>query len=362
MQLAQLLEGMISLGASDLHLQAGHAPMFRVGGRLREAEAPPMSDDQVRDLMRQMAYEDAQIVLEEQRSADFSFEMPNTARFRVNAFYERGKLSMALRLIPIAVPAFENLNLPHTIEEIAQSPRGLILVTGTTGSGKSTTLAAMIDWINTHRADRIITIEDPIEFTHTSKKSLIAQRELGSDTPTFLAALRVALRQDPDVILVGELRDADTMRVALQAADTGHVVYSTMHTTNASQTVQRMIALFPPDERDLLIMQLAMNLEAVISQRLARVSKGNDRIPVVEIMRNTPVVRKLLMEGEPKALPKAIANQDSGMQLFDQHLAKLWQAELISGTEALRLASNPEALNMIMRGLSTRDLAASLVG
>jgi twitching motility protein PilT len=362
MQLVPLLEAMINLGASDLHLQAGHSPMFRVGGRLREADVAALSDDQIRDLMKQMAYEDAQIVLEEQRSADFSFEMPNAARFRVNAFYERGRLSMALRLIPLEIPAFEELNLPSAIQEIAQSPRGMILVTGTTGSGKSTTLAAMIDWINTQRAYRIITIEDPIEFSHTSKSSLIAQRELGTDTPTFLAALRVALRQDPDVILVGELRDADTMRVGLQAADTGHVVYSTMHTTNASQTIQRMIALFPPDERELLIMQLAMNLEAVISQRLARAQGGKGRIPVVEIMRNTPVVRKLLMDGEPRALPKAIANQDSGMQLFDQHLSKLWKAELISGTEALRLATNPEALNMIMRGLSTRDLAASLVG
>jgi twitching motility protein PilT len=361
MELTELLEAMIEKGAGDLHLQAGSEAMLRIGGRL-EPVGEPLSDDRIRDLMRQMAFEDAQVRLETDRSADFSFEMPNTARFRVNAFYERNKLSMALRRIPIEVPPFEELNLPHAIEEIAQSPRGLVLVTGTTGSGKSTTLAAMMDYINSHRADRIITVEDPIEFVHTSKKSLIAQRELGTDTPTFLAALRVALRQDPDVILVGELRDAETMRTALQAADTGHVVYSTIHTTNASQTVQRMIALFPPEERDLLLIQLAGNLEAVVSQRLARTHDGKDRIPVVEIMRNTPVIRKILREGETKSLPAAIANQDQGMQLFDQHLAKLWKAEIISGTEALRLATNPEALNMIMRGLSTRDLAASLVG
>jgi twitching motility protein PilT len=269
---------------------------------------------------------------------------------------------MALRLVPITVMPFEELNLPHAVEEIAQAPRGLILVTGTTGSGKSTTLAAMINYVNTHRRDRIITIEDPIEFVHVSEKSLIAQRELGPDTPTFLAALRVALRQDPDVILVGELRDAETMRTALQAADTGHAVYSTIHTTNAAQTVQRIIALFPPDERDLLLMQLAGNLEAIISQRLARTTNNKDRIPVVEILRNTPVVRKLILEGDAKSLPRAMANGDNGMQLFDQHLAKLWRAEIISGTEALRLASNPEAVSMIMKGLSTRDLASSLVG
>jgi twitching motility protein PilT len=362
MELTTLLESMIDQGASDLHLQAQSAPMIRIGGTLRAIDGETMSDDRIRDVMRQIAFEDARIRLEKDRSVDFSFEMPGRARFRVNSFYERGRLAMAFRLIPIQVPPFDELNLPSVIEEIAQTPRGLILVTGTTGSGKSTTLAAMIDFINSKRQDRIITIEDPIEFVHSSKKSLIAQRELGADTPTFLDALRVALRQDPDVILVGELRDAETMRTALQAADTGHVVFSTMHTTNAAQTVQRMIALFPPAERDLLRMQLAANLEAVISQRLARTRSGKDRIPVVEVMRNTPVVRKILAEEEPATLPKAMANQDGGMQLFDQHLAKLWKAEMISGTEALRLATNPEAVSMIMRGLSTRDLAASLVG
>ena len=362
MQLAHLLETMIERGAGDLHLQAGSPAMFRLGGQLEPMDDTVMSGDTIRELVNQMAYEDAQVQLEKERSADFSFEMPGRARFRVNAFYERGRLSMAMRLVPIEIIPFEELNLPSVIEEIAQSPRGLILVTGTTGSGKTTTLAAMMDYINTNRADRIITVEDPIEFVHKSKKSLVAQRELGGDTPTFLAALRVALRQDPDVLLVGELRDAETMRTALQAADTGHVVYSTIHTTNASQTVQRMIALFPPEERELLVIQLAANLEAVISQRLAKTHDGKNRIPVVEVLRSTPVVRKILLEGDPRSLPKAMANGDSGMQLFDQHLAKLWKAEIISGTESLRLASNPEALAMIMRGLSTRDLAASLVG
>ncbi len=361
MDLTRMLEAMIERGASDLHLQANSPAMLRIGGALQPLDDASISDDQIRELMRQMAFEDAQVQLEADRSVDFSFEMPNKARFRVNTFYERDRLAMAFRLIPIEVPPFEELNLPYAIQEIAQSPRGLILVTGTTGSGKSTTVAAMIDYVNVHRADRIITIEDPIEFVHRSKKSLIAQRELGSDTGSFLDALRVALRQDPDVIVVGELRDAETMRTALQAADTGHAVYSTIHTTNAAQTVERMIALFPPAERDLLLIQLAANLEAVVSQRLARTLDGKDRIPVVEIMRNTAVVRKMILEGDPKLLPKAIANQDQGMQLFDQHLAKLWKAEIISGTEALRLATNPEALQMIMRGLSTRDLAASLV-
>lgn len=362
MQLVRLLEALKEVSGSDLHLQAGAAPMVRVGGNLRPLEAAELTDEQIREYTRQIAPAEAQVRLEQDRSVDFGFEMTGVARYRVNAFYERQRLAMAFRLIPLAVPPFDELNLPGVIEEIALAPRGLVLVTGTTGSGKSTTLAAMIDFVNAKRQDRIITIEDPIEFVHANKKSLVAQRELGADTPTFFDSLRVALRQDPDLILVGELRDAETMRVALQAADTGHIVYSTMHTTNAPQTVQRMIALFPPDERDLLRMQLAANLEAVISQRLAKTRNGKDRLPVVEVMRNTPVVRKIIAEQEPTALAKAIANQDAGMQLFDQHLAKLWKAELISGTEALRLATNPEAIAMTMRGLSTRDLQTSLVG
>jgi twitching motility protein PilT len=361
MELVRLLEAVIGLGGSDLHLQAGSPPMVRLGGDLKALDAPALADAQIREIMQQISPGDAQIRLEKDRSADFAFELTGAARFRINAFYERQRLALAFRRIPLTIPAFGDLNLPNVIEEIAMAPRGLVLVTGTTGSGKSTTLAAMIDFVNSKRHDRIITIEDPIEFVHTNKKSLVAQRELGQDTPTFYDSLRVALRQDPDLILVGELRDAVTMRTALQAADTGHIVYSTMHTTNAPQTVQRMIALFPPDERDLLRMQLAANLEAVISQRLAKTRNGKDRLPVVEVMRNTPVVRKIIAEQETTLLSKAIANQDSGMQLFDQHLAKLYKAELISGTEALRLATNPEALAMMMRGLSTKDLQTSMV-
>ncbi|MHC4948346.1 MAG: type IV pilus twitching motility protein PilT [Planctomycetota bacterium] len=359
--LTTLLKSTIDLSASDLHFQAASPPRVRVGGQLRPLEGDPLSDDEIRTMFGHVAPEDIQVRLNEDRSADFSFEMPGIARFRVNAFYERDRLSMAFRRIPIEVPPFDELNLPSAIEEIALSPRGLVLVTGTTGSGKSTTLAAMVDYVNTHRQNRIITIEDPIEFVHASRKSLVAQRELGADTRSFLESLRAAMRQDPDLILVGELRDAETMRVALQAADTGHAVYSTMHTTNAPQTVQRLIAMFPPNERELLIMQLATNLEAVISQRLARTPDGKDRIPVVEIMRNTPVVRKIILDNDPRLLAKAIASQEQGMQMFDQHLARLWKAEIISGTEALRLASNPEAISMIMRGLSTRDLATALV-
>jgi twitching motility protein PilT len=234
------------------------------------------------------------------------------------------------------------------------------LVTGTTGSGKSTTLAAMIDFLNRTKRLRIVTIEDPIEFVHTSQKSLIAQREIGRDTPSFSESLRRVLRQDPDVILVGELRDVETMRTAMQAADTGHLVFSTVHTTNAALTVQRLIALFPPDERELLLLQLSTNLSAVISQRLAK-RKSGGRIPVVEILRDTPVVRKAILDNRISSLSQAIANRDSGMQLFDQHLAELYNRGEITGTEALRLASNPEAVALAMKGISIGDTKGGLV-
>ena len=361
MDLVRLLDTLVKLEGSDLHLQAGAAPMVRIGGDLKPLESPPLEDAQIRKYMQEVGPAQAQITLEQRRTADFSIVLTGVSRFRVNAFYERQHLALAFRRVPLEIPSFEKLGLPKVIAEIAMSPRGLVLVTGTTGSGKSTTLAAMVDVVNTKRHDRIITVEDPIEFVHTNKKSLVAQRELGMDTPNFLDSLRAALRQDPDLILIGELRDAETMRTALQAADTGHTVYSTMHTTNAAETVQRMIALFPNDERELLRIQLAANLEAVISQRLAKTRNGKDRVAVIEVMRNTPVVRKIIAEQDTSLLSQAIANQDAGMQLFDQHLSKLYSSETISGTEALRLATNPEAISMMMRGLTSKDLQSGLV-
>jgi twitching motility protein PilT len=248
------------------------------------------------------------------------------------------------------------------LQDIAEEHRGLVLVTGTTGSGKSTTLAAMIDHLNRTRRLRVVTVEDPIEFVHVSQKSLVAQCEIGRDTPSFAESLRRALRQDPDVILVGELRDAETMRIALQAADTGHLVFSTVHTTNASFTMQRLVAMFPPEERELLQTELATNLAAVVSQRLAvHKQKDKGRIAVLEVMRNSAVVSKAILEGRIASLPQAIANRENGMQLFDQHLAELYKSGQISGTEALRLATNAEAVAMLMHGMSTLDTSSGLV-
>ena len=252
---------------------------------------------------------------------------------------------------------------PHQEEAVLEimADRHVVLNTPT-GSGKSTSMSALLGYRNENSFGHIITIEDPIEFYHQSKKSTVNQREVGSDVTSFSEALRRALRQDPDVILVGELRDAETMRTALQAADTGHIVFSTVHTTNASFTMQRIVAMFPPDERELLLTELATNLVAVVSQRLAtHKQKEKGRIPVVEIMRNTAVVSKAILEGRIKSLPQAIANRDNGMQLFDQHLTELYHAGQITGTEALRLSTNPDAVALALRGMSTLDTRGGLV-
>ena len=360
MEIRQLLKAMVQFDASDLHLQVGSPPQLRIHGALTPVDLPSLSRENVEQLVQQIATPDVTASIDTQRSADFSYELEEFGRFRANAFFERGRLSAVLRRIPMEVPRLEDLNLPPAVTDLEHAERGLILVTGTTGSGKSTTLAALVDCFNRKRRLRIVTVEDPIEFVHTSDRCLIAQRELGSDTHSFANALRVALRQDPDVILVGELRDAETMRIAMQAADTGHLVLSTLHTTNATQTVQRMVSMFPPDEHELALMQLANNLEAVISQRLAR-RRDKGRIAVVEILRDSPVIRKLIREGRVTSLPQAIANQEQGMQLFDQHLAELYNHQLISGTEALRLATNPEAVGLAMRGISTGDTQSGVV-
>ncbi len=361
MHLDRLLKAIVQFKASDLHVQTGSPPTLRIDNDLTPLDLPVLTAADLVGLVNDVASERSKRELETQLSADFAYSIPDVGRFRINVFHERGNLALVARQIPLQIPSFADLHLPDVIEDIASAERGLVLVTGTTGSGKSTTLASIIDHLNHTRRLRILTIEDPIEFIHKSDKSMIAQRELGTDTPGFAEALKRALRQDPDFILVGELRDEETMRTALQAADTGHLVFSTMHTTNAALTVQRLIAMFPPEERDLLLLQLETNLEAVIGQRLAKSLQGG-RLPVVEIMRSTPIVRKLIGEGDTSRLSMAIANREAGMQLFDQHLADLYNSEQISGTEALRLASNSEAVAAAMRGISRGLTSGGLVG
>jgi twitching motility protein PilT len=286
---------------------------------------------------------------------DFSYEIPELTRFRCSAFRNLGKPGIVLRVIRLKIPSIDNLHLPKVVSDIALSRRGLTLVTGTTGSGKSTTLAAMIDLINQTQQVKIITVEDPIEYVHGNKKALISQLEVGLDTPSFSHALRQALRQNPDVILVGELRDVESLRMALQAADTGHQVFSTVHSATAAQTIDRIIAMFPPAEHKLLLMQLAGSLEAIISQRLVATLKEGLR-PAVEILRGSAVAQKFIVENRLAELSDYIERGEAGMQSFDQHILRMYQEELISGTEAMRWATRPETLAMAMRGIKNTNL------
>jgi twitching motility protein PilT len=352
MNFDQLIRFAVDQNASDLHFQTGAAPLLRINGQIRTVESPPLTGDQLRQfvlgLRPGMTPEDFDRAII--RGLDFSHFMPGLSRFRVNVYSHLGSPAMVMRVIKLKIRTIEELQLPPVLKDIALSHRGLTLVTGTTGSGKSTTLAAMIDLINNSYRCKIITIEDPVEFLHINQKALISQVEVGLDTPAFEHGLRQALRQDPDVILVGELRDSETMRMALRAADTGHQVFATVHSSNASQTIERILAMVPPEERRISTSQLASSLEAVISQRLAVTLDGKRR-PVMEILRGGPVTLKLINENRLADLSDYIAGREGGMQRFDQHLLELYNQKVISGTEAMKHATNPEAVALGLRGI-----------
>jgi twitching motility protein PilT len=361
MDLASLIQFAVEQKASDLHLQVGAPPMIRIAGTIHEANVPPLSQAEMEGLVLATLPTDRQSELPSVAvtGLDFSYAHPNSvARFRCSAYSTRGRLGMVMRVIRSDIPTFEQLHLPKVMSDIALAQRGLTLVTGTTGSGKSTTLAAMIDLINqTHRA-KIITIEDPIEYIHPNKKSIVTQIEVGTDTKSFDQALRQALRQDPDVVLVGELRDIETLRMALRAADTGHQVFATVHSARAAQTVERIIAMFPPAEHKLLLSQLAHSIEAIISQRLVPTRDGGRR-PALEILRGGPVTEKYIMEGRINELSEYVDSGESGMRSFDQDLLQMYNERLISGTEAMRHANRPEAFAIAMRGIRYVGSAAA---
>jgi twitching motility protein PilT len=340
--------------ASDIHIQAGLPPCLRIGGILRSTSEAALDDEAVKGFIASIAPPRLRDNLDDRlaHGLDFSYAPPDLTRFRCSAYRHLGRGGMTMRLIKAKIPSIAELHLPPVISDIAMSHRGLTLVTGTTGSGKSTTLAAMIDLINSTRANKIITIEEPVEYTHQSKHSFIAQLEVGSDTPSFEQALRQALRQDPDVVLVGELRDMDTLRIALRAADTGHQVMSTVHSASAPQTIERIVAMFPPNEHKLLLTQLAGNLTAIISQRLV-ICRDGSRRPATEILRGGPVPGKYILEGRALELHDYIRTAGNGMQTFDQDLLALHRQELITVPEAIRHATNPEALQMALRGISS---------
>ncbi len=344
----------VNSGASDIHLQGGRQPIVRLHGNLVRVGNGSVSSQELQDQITQMlpSHLKGDMLTEAGKGLDFSYTDAAAGRFRCSAFSAIGQPGMTMRSIRTVIPSLDQLHLPSTVMDIALSQRGLTLVTGTTGSGKSTTLAAMIDLINSNYEVKIITVEDPIEFLHTDKKALISQIEVGSDSISFDQALRQALRQDPDVILIGELRDVETLRMALRAADTGHQVFATVHASRAAQTIERIIAMFPPAEHKVLLSQLAHSLEAIISQRLVLLrEEGAARRPAIEILRGGPVTEKFVLEAKLSQLTEYIEGGESGMQSFDQHLLQMYSERLITGQEALKNANRPEALATAMRGI-----------
>jgi len=362
MELNEILAIAMKAKGSDIHLKAGLPPIIRIDGALR---AIPNAERLASDVVRNMAYgimnERQRRIFEENFEVDLSYGVPGLGRFRVNAFAQRGTVAIVLRAIPIAIPTLEGLNLPPVLKKLAMEQRGLILVTGTTGSGKSTTLASMIDYINENRTCNIITIEDPVEYLHKDKKSLISQREVGFDTLTFGKALTSSLRQDPDVILVGEMRDYETIETALTAAETGHLVLSTLHTLDAAETINRIISVFPPFHQRQVRMQLSGILKGVVSQRLVPRCDAKGRVPAVEIMIGTARIRDCIDDKEKtKQIPDAIAQgfTSYGMQTFDQSLMQLLTQKLISYEEALRQSTNPDDFALKVSGISSTSDAS----
>jgi twitching motility protein PilT len=351
MDFMRVLKFGIDQKASDIHFQVGLPPYVRLGGHLHPTDQAALTEEQLHGFIASIVPNRFKENVEDRMVAGLDFSYAGGgSRFRCSAYRQLGGAGLAMRIIQNRIRTVAELNLPPAIGEITMSGRGLTLVTGTTGSGKSTTLAAMIDQINHHHPAKIITIEDPVEYLYTPHKALIAQLEVGTDTPSFEQALRQSLRQDPDVVLVGELRDMETLRIALRAADTGHQVFSTVHSASAPQTIERIIAMFPPSEHKLLLTQLAGNLEAIISQRLVICHDGSRR-PAVEILRGGPVVSKYILEGRALELGDYIKGAGGGMQTFDQDLLSLHKNGHITVPEALRNATNREALGMALRGI-----------
>jgi twitching motility protein PilT len=370
MHVNDLLKIAVDHGASDLHIKVGSYPMIRIRGDLAPATEEKRLDHEDVVAMSAAVMSTAQRQkFKEVQEVDLAYSVPGLGRFRCNIFQQRGTVGLVLRVIPMQIRTVDELGLPLVLKKIASEERGLVLVTGTTGSGKSTSLAALIDNINRTRCAHIMTVEDPIEFLHRDQLSLINQREVSVDTRSFAQALRSALRQDPDVILVGEMRDFETIETALLAAETGHLVFSTLHTLDATETINRIIAVFPPHQQKQVRLQLASVLKAVISQRLIPRVDGKGRAPAVEVMISTPFIRDCIVDKEKTHLiPSAIAAGTSqyGMQTFDQSIFSLFGQQLVSYQEALRWASNVDEFKLRVQGISTtadmsRDQMANTV-
>jgi len=354
MHIKKILEEMINQGGSDLHLKAGLPPVVRVDGKLQHLSLERPSPKDLEDIATQILTPSQKERFTKTREVDFAFGVSGLARFRANFYVQRGSIAMVFRHVPVNIKSVDELGLPVVLKEIALKPRGLIFVTGTVGSGKSTTLTSLVNEINKTANKNIITIEDPIEFLHHDEKSIINQREIGSDTSSFHEALRHILRQDPDVILIGEIRDALTMEIALMAADTGHLVFSTLHTVDATQTINRVISFFPPHQHQEIRYLLGATLVSVIAQRLIPLQGGKGRVPAVEVMVVTATIREYIIDPDKTPLiTQAIREGVSshGMQSFDQSLMKLLSDGKISMEEALKNSSNPHEFSLRLKGI-----------
>jgi twitching motility protein PilT len=355
MVLKEMLAEMIARQASDLHLRVGVQPILRIDGRLSLIETDAPTTESLNEILAQVLTEDQKRRFEVRNEMDLALGVARMGRFRVNIYRQRGTIGLAIRSVNTMIPSFSELNLPEVIKKLCQEHRGLIIVTGTTGSGKSTTLASMIEEINRTRAENIVTIEDPIEYIHKDMQSVIAQREVGSDTESFATALRHAFRQDPDVILIGEIRDLETMMIALTAADTGHLVLTTLHTLNAIETISRIISFFPPHQHQQIRLLLSGTLSAVISQRLLPRCDGPGRIPAIEIMVGTGAIRDAILVPEKTSMIYDLIESGSvqyGMQTFDQSIMRWYRQNVISYEMAMTQASNPDDFDLRVKGIT----------
>jgi twitching motility protein PilT len=354
MDMQTLLREMVNRGASDLHIKVGIPPVYRVNGNLEHVFDTRIDTEMMESFISDIMNREQLDRFEKNKEVDFAVGARNMGRFRVNVFRQRGSVAMVIRHIKADIPAFAELRLPEVILDMCMKRRGLILVTGTTGSGKSTCLASMIDHINQHTMSHVITIEDPIEFLHKDKKSIVTQREIGVDTLSYANALRAALRQDPDVLLVGEIRDLETMSIALTAADTGHMVFATIHTTNATETITRVLSMYPPHQHDEVRLMLSDCLVGIISMRLLPLKGGKGRVPASEVLVNTAAIREYILDRDKQGLiESAIAegNTQYGSQTFDQSILRLYNDQVIDYDIAYQSATNPDDLDLKIRGI-----------
>jgi twitching motility protein PilT len=349
LEINELLGKVLELGASDLHLTVGRMPTVRLNGVLVGLDAPVLTGQDTRALLYAILKQDQQEALERNWEYDFAHSVPGLARFRANAYFQRGCVGVAFRVIPAEISSFAALGLPQITESLACKPRGFVLVTGPTGSGKSTTLASIIDYINTNQSVNIITVEDPIEFLHHHKRSIVNQREVGSDTKTFGDALKFILRQDPDVILIGEMRDLETVSAALTAAETGHLVFATLHTQDATQTIDRIVDVFPPHQQQQIRIQLSGTLQGIISQQLLPTVDGRSRVLATETLIPTSAIRNLIREAKTHQLMTALqTGHQYGMCTMDESLAELYRRGLITYESALNQAGDPAVLKTLL--------------